>query len=125
MELAQALKALGLVGDMLALVTRTRALPTAAYSRPGDRSKAYDHYDSIQVAKVLIAPSAILLVDDVITRGATLLGIGARVLEAYSEIPVLGFAAMRAISSPAEFVSLVDPRRGQVALRGEQTLRIP
>ena len=107
---------------MLALVIRSRALPKAAYSRPGDRSKASDHCDSVQVAKVLIAPSAILLVDGLITRGATQLGIGARVLEAYPGISVLGAAAMRAISSPAEFVNFVDPHRGQVALRGEQTL---
>lgn len=43
----------------------------------------------------------------------------------YPGIPVLGFVAMRGISSPAGFVSVVDPRPEQVALRGEQTLRMP
>jgi len=124
-ELGLALREVGLVGEVLELAERMSALPKSAASLPGKRSKAIDHFNTVQVTKKLIAPSWILLVDDVITRGATMLGIAGRVMEAYPGIPVLGFAAMRALSQPDPFVRLVDPCRGRVSLSGDQTFRRP
>lgn len=124
-ELGLALREVGLVGEVLELAVRMSALPKSAVSLPGNRSKAIDHFNTVQVTKKLIAPSSILLVDDVITRGATMLGIAGRVMEAYPGIPVLGFAAMRALSHPHPFERLVDPCRGRVTLSGDQTFRRP
>lgn len=124
-ELALALKETGLVGDVLTLVKRIHALPKSATSLASERSKAINHYNSVQVTKKLIAPSSILLVDDVITRGATMLGIAASVMEAYPDIPIRGFAAMIAISDSNAFRSILMPCRGKITLHGDQTRRRP
>lgn len=125
MELALALKALGLVGEVLPLLERTIALPKSAFSLASERSKAIDHYNSVTLSKALIAPSSILLVDDVITRGATMLGVAGRLVEEYPNVQVKGFAAMRAVTNPDEFQNLLDPRKGKISLLGDQTIRRP
>lgn len=65
------------------------------------------------------------LTNDVIRRGATLLGIAGRVKETYPNLTVQGFAAMRAISDSNKFKRLLDPCKGVVRLSGDQTLRRP
>ena len=124
-ELALALKGLGLVGDVLPLVKRQSALPKAATSVPSARPKAAAHYESVVVEQRLIAPSSILLVDDVVTRGATMLGIAGRVKETYPHLAIRGFAAMRAISEASKFNSLFAPCKGTIRLSGDQTIRRP
>ncbi len=125
LELANSLKEAGLVGEVAPIAERTRALPKSAFSQASARSKAADHYDSVKVTRTLTGATSILLVDDVITRGATLLGICARVMEAYPGLPIFGFAAMRAVSPPDKFERIFDPQRGKVTLRGDQTYRTP
>lgn len=125
LELATELKEAGLVGEVEELALRTSALPKSATSSPKERSRAIDHYGSIEVAPKLLGSRPILLVDDVLTRGATMLGVAGRVLETYPESPVFGFAAMRAISDPKDFKGLVSPERGWIYLKGDQTLRRP
>jgi orotate phosphoribosyltransferase len=54
---------------------RIHRLPKSATSKASDRPKAIDHYNSFGIQKILSEePKEILLVDDVITRGATMLG---------------------------------------------------
>lgn len=125
LELATELKRVGLVGDVEELVLRTSALPKSATSNPKDRPKAIEHHGSIGVIPKLLGSRPILLVDDVVTRGATMLGVAGRVLETYPDSPVYAFAAMRAISEAREFTGLVSPVRGWITLKGDQTHRRP
>jgi phosphoribosylpyrophosphate synthetase len=53
----------------------------------------------MQVQKVLSEPSNILLVDDIITRGATLLGAASRLAEAFPKAEIRAFAVMRAFQA--------------------------
>lgn len=124
-DLAVALQEVGLVGEVLDLVERHEALPKSATSRAQDRSKAADHYRSLTVVRNLLPPTAILLVDDVVTRGATLVGTAGRIQEAYPGVPIRAFAAMRAISEPEHFRALVDPVVGVITRKGASTHREP
>ena len=124
-DLAAALEEVGLVGEVLSLVERTVALPKSATSRAQDRPKAIDHYNSLEVITGLLPPTKLLMVDDVVTRGATLLGTAGRVRDAYPDVPILAFSAMRAISEPSEFRGLVDPVVGTITRRGAYTHREP
>jgi hypothetical protein len=123
--LANALKEAGLVADVLVCLTRKYALKKNATSAPDERSTAQEQYDSIEAERTLLAPEKFLLVDDILTRGATLLGCANRLSELFPGVPVQGFAAMRTISDEKEFSSLYDPCLGTVSLRGEQTFRRP
>ncbi len=125
LELATELKTVGLVGEVEELALRTAPLPKSATSSPKERPKAIEHHGSIGVIPKLLGSRPILLVDDVVTRGATMLGVAARLLETYPDSPVFGFAAMRAISEPADFTGLVSPVKGWITLKGDQTRRRP
>lgn len=124
--LAQAMQKAGLVGEVLPCAIRRYAVNKAATSLAKDRPLISDHYKSVEIQRTLISPASILLVDDVVTRGATFLGVAKRVLEAFPGIEIRCFAAMRAISDETKFQSLVDPCQGLITLtRNGQAHREP
>lgn len=62
---------MGIVFDCL---ERKNPVPQSHLLKPQNRLKPIDHYNSIIVKNSLKEPNKIVLIDDVITRGATLLG---------------------------------------------------
>lgn len=113
------------LGKLSECLIRTRPLPRASTSLAENRPKAHDHFDTLAVNTVLSEPAEILLVDDVITRGATSLGAANRLAEAFPNSNIRVFTAMRAVSPPDKFVRIYDPRRGTIELLGENTYRRP
>jgi len=67
----------------------------------------------------------IVLVDDVITRGATMLGAASRLAEVYPEAEIRCFAMIRTMSRSETFVRILDPCLGHIRLSGDQTFREP
>jgi gamma-glutamylcysteine synthetase len=67
----------------------------------------------------------IVLVDDVVTRGATLLGAANRLTEAFPNVRIRAFAAMRTMTPPLVFRAINDPCIGTIELRGIDTFRRP
>lgn len=64
--------------------------------------------------------------DDVITRGATLLGAVNKLADAFPNAKIRAFAFMRTMSNSAEFVNIFDPRKGKIILRDDgSTIRRP
>ena len=126
-RLATALLQCGLGKQVAQMLERVRPVPKAALSKPENRPLPQQHYDSMQVQKLLSDPSNILLVDDIITRGATLLGAASRLAEAFPRAEIRAFAAMRAITTDNEFQQVYSPTTGKIILRQAQgdTLRRP
>ena len=104
-----------------------REIPLSRSSKVSapNRPKALQHYDSMKVKDLLFKPREIVLVDDVITRGATALGSINRIAEAFPNTKIRVFAAMRTISNSDEFSKIVQPCTGTVSLVGENTFRKP
>jgi len=114
------------LGKELNCLIRTKPVPKAASSRPEDRPRAIDHYQSIEVQTNMTSPVNIILVDDVITRGATLLGAASRLHEAFPDATIRAFAVLRTISNPDEFNKIFLPVKGSITLDpGGQTRRSP
>ena len=88
---------------------RTKAVSKSSTAGKGKRPKASDHYDSMEVSRDLINPERILIVDDVITLGATLVAGVARVKEAYPDAEVKAFALLRTKSFEPDIENLVAP----------------
>ena len=124
-RLANALVRKGLGIKVVECLKRVKPLPKSATSLAVNRPKAAAHFDSLEVEKILFEPAEILLIDDVVTRGATLLGAANKLLEAYPNTHIRAFAVVRTISSPEDFVNIYDPRIGTITLRGEGTHRVP
>lgn len=110
------------VADML---LRKIPLPKAATSRAENRPKAAQHCKSLEVQETLILPKEIVLVDDIVTKGATLLGAANKLKKVFPEVNIRAFCAMRAISPSSKFRDVYDPCVGAITLHGEETSRVP
>ena len=67
----------------------------------------------------------ILLIDDVVTRGATLLGVANKLADAFPNARIHGFAALRTISDPNQFIRINDSCVGKIKLIDNETYRDP
>jgi predicted amidophosphoribosyltransferase len=115
-RIANALVAAGIGKQVAPWLTRTKAVPKAASSSPSERPTAEQHYESITVQGALFNPEEIVLVDDVVTRGATLLGCANRLADAFPQCRIRAFVAMRTISNSNEFESVYAPCIGTIDL---------
>jgi hypothetical protein len=116
-QLCHALRGQGLGAEVAPLLERSEPIPKAARSLSVDRPTASRHYETLRARPGLSAPTEILLVDDVVTAGATLLGSASRLAEAFPDVPIRAFAAVRTISLGGEFRRTSDPVRGTIVLR--------
>jgi predicted amidophosphoribosyltransferase len=107
----------GLGGRAARLLVRTEAIPKAATSISSARPDALRHYRTLGVQKDLLSVPEIVLVDDVVTTGAALLGSANRLLESYPDAPVRGFAAIRTMSDSSQFEKIIHPVVGTIELR--------
>lgn len=125
-RLAIELSKRGCGGDIVECIFRRLPLRKSATSDPKDRPTALQHFNSIGIQTNLISnPKEILLVDDVITRGATTLGAANRLFMTFPNAKIRVFAAIRTVSYPDNFDNIYDARFGTIALRGDQTFRRP
>jgi len=126
-RLCKALRNAGLAADVLTLLTRIKAVPKSATAGRGQRPSPETHYESLSVQRAapLLAPTArFTIVDDVITRGATLLASYARLEEAYPNVPINCFALIRTMSS-GEVDSVLSPVVGVISLAEGRLQRSP
>lgn len=116
--------AAGLGARWLPLLVRATTVAKSAASRNEERPSAETHYGSFVVRPDLAATACITVVDDVITRGATMLAAIARLAEAYPRATVRGFALLRTQSDdPIDEVK--EPVRGTVVRVPWGTKRTP
>jgi len=104
---------------------RSTSLPKSSTSLASNRPKAIQHYNSMKVKELLFNPKEIILIDDVITRGATTLGAVNKLIDAFSNARIRVFAVMRTISNPDEFSEIIQPCTGTILLLGDNTQRSP
>lgn len=124
--IADCFKLSGLAVRVLPPVHRMTPVPKAAYSRPSARLKAADHYKTMGLPKVVLVdpPDDILVVDDVVTSGATLLAAVAVTREAYPNARVRAFAVARTGQVPAGRID--EPVVGVIQMKPDgRTVRRP
>ena len=93
---------------------RTYAVSKSSTAGSGRRPTASEHYDSLEVIRDLIEPARILIVDDVITMGATLVACTARVKEAFPNSAVKSFAVLRTKGFVDEIDSVLNPVTSEI-----------
>ena len=125
-RIAAALVGAGLGKEVVPCLVRVKSVSKAALSRPQERPTPAEHYESMGVQKRLSKPAEVVLVDDVVTRGATLLGATNRLADVFPQTRIRAFAAMRTISDPSDFSKVYGPCTGTITLRASgDTLRRP
>jgi len=125
-RLADALVGVGLGESTHPLLKRIRTIPKSASSGPGQRPTAQLHYETLEARRRLLAPDTrIVLVDDVITSGATMLGAASVLAEEYPFSDIKAFAMVRTISNASDFSAIILPCIGKITRRGDFTHREP
>jgi len=95
---------------------RVKPLQKAATSTSGNRPSAAQHQDSQRVQKLISDPNSILIVDDVVTSGATLVGSSKCLKAAFPNARISAFAAMRTVSNSNNFKEIIDPIINNIVL---------
>jgi len=124
-RIAKAIVSAGLAHSVSPCLTRKSAVPKSSYVSAKGRPTALVHYNSMLVKPPLSKPTRIMLVDDVITRGSTLLAAASLLRNAFPDSIIRAFAVVRTISNPEEFLAFLNPCTGKITLKGGETYRKP
>jgi hypothetical protein len=106
-------------------VRRVRRVRKSATAPPGLRPTVAEHYESFAVERGLAAPSRIILVDDVVTKGRTLLAAAARLQEAFPTSDIRAFALLRTLGLGQKIDRLLAPCVGEIRWRAGDAYRSP
>lgn len=100
----------------LDLIERVSAVQKSATASSGNRPYPGHHFESMRVRRLATPPRAITLVDDVITRGSTILGAAAVLRNAFPDTYVSAFALVRTCGLVPDVQAIVNPVAGVVEL---------
>lgn len=152
-RLAGCLAELGLAAAVCTALTRRHAVKKSAFAAAGERPSVRTHYDSfaiqgpggkgsvsgsgqtgsgrsaaavqLGISMNHLAPPRLVLVDDVITRGRTLLAAAARLRRAFPASDIGAFALLRTLEREEALQRNPDPREGWVRWQRGDAHRIP
>lgn len=104
--IAEAFLSEGLGDSMALLLERIEEVPQSSRIHIGsNRPRPQIHYESLAIAPPLVTPLKVILVDDVVTRGSTLIAAATRVRSLLPDAEIVSFALAR-----VEDVDLVEHR---------------
>jgi hypothetical protein len=124
-QLAEALVCEGLGAAAWRGLHRITPVPKSAYALTGARPSIGRHYDSFALASPLCQPHSIILIDDIVTKGRTLLAAAVRLHEAFPRAHIKAFALVRTMGLVSEVNRLLDPCRGEIRWRSGEAIRRP
>lgn len=110
----------GLGQDILPVVNRTTAVPKSAGS--ATRPPLHQHIDSLTVQARLSPPSRLLLVDDVVTSGTTMMACAIKLAQTFPGVPVSGFALAR-VQSVGNPPRVFEPLVERIVVDGHRCIR--
>jgi hypothetical protein len=132
-HLVTCLYEMGLAGAAWEGLHRVHAVARSATAPAGERPTVQQHYDSFAVEAATLSgrsagravPDRIVLVDDVITKGRTLLAGAMRLREAFPYAQVRAFALFRTMGLAGHIERLLDPCEGEIRCVREDAWRHP
>jgi phosphoribosylpyrophosphate synthetase len=124
-DLARALVQEGLGTMAWPGLHRVCAVPKSATAAPGARPTVSCHFESFLMERSSVDPASVVLIDDVITKGRTLLAAAARVREAFPNAQIRAFALLRTMGFTTGIEHLLDPCRGEIRWQRGDARRIP
>jgi hypothetical protein len=125
-QLAMALRQLGLARDVWLGLERRYPVRKSATALVGARPSVRQHYESFSVAPAPNPlPNRIILVDDVITKGRTLLAAAARLRYELPHADIRAFALVRTMGFLSQLDRLLAPCAGVVHWAGGDARREP
>jgi hypothetical protein len=125
MRIAEEFVRIGLAREAMPVLKRREPIEKSALHRAGARRPGpEDHIRTITVEALAAAATRVVLVDDVVTRGATLLGCASLLRRVMPHVAISAFAAVRTISG-REIDSMLAPVVGMITYSNGRLLREP
>jgi predicted amidophosphoribosyltransferase len=124
-ELAQALVLAGLGSKSWPGLHRVSAVRKSATAAQGARPTVALHYDSFGIEQPSFRADSLVLIDDVITKGRTLLAAASRVREAFPDAQIRAFALLRTMGLTSGVPRLLEPCKGVICWRAGDARRVP
>lgn len=119
----------GLAMSSAPILERIRVVPKSSTSAVGERPKPLDHMRSMAVVRQpeldLQRITRVTLIDDVITRGATLIAGASLLQQHFPKAEIRVFAVVRTKSYEAEVGTILEPIIGEVVFNGVDADRKP
>jgi hypothetical protein len=113
-RIARALQAQGLAAAVEPLLERVEAVPKSAYAAPGDRPSVERHHASLRVTSLLAPGEDLVLVDDVVTKGRTLLAAASVLASAFPHARIRAFALIRYQGFAEDLAASLSPVTGAI-----------
>ena len=104
---------------------RTVRVRKSAFASPGERLDPQEHYDSMAVHSLsMLIGETIILVDDFVTRGSTLIGAASRIAESFPNANILAFVIVRTVYTHL-LKELIAPCVGTITCENGRPTRDP
>jgi len=123
--IACALRAAGHGKVVWPALRRVRAIPKSAWARPGSRPEFPEHYTSLELIDHQPPALRLLLVDDFVTRGRTLLAAAAVLYQAVPRAHLRAFALVRTEGLAPDIAAITAPTIGAIRYLGGDAFRSP
>jgi predicted amidophosphoribosyltransferase len=124
-RLAVALHGVGLGRTVWPGIQRRFPVRKSATALNADRPTTQLHYESLSVPALASEPEKIVLIDDVITKGRTILAAAARLHQALPNTDIRAFALVRTMGFLPDVACFVEPCKGYVRWGGGDARRDP
>ncbi len=123
LELCRELCRRGLGDEVQAVLQRVEGVANSALV-PRHRPSVDQHYQSLGITSLVREPRRLLLVDDVVTRGATLMAAAQRLAVAYPATHVEAFALAR-VQGAGDVEQAIQPCLEHIKLTRTGCIRLP
>jgi pyrimidine operon attenuation protein/uracil phosphoribosyltransferase len=123
--LARALAREGLGATVWTGLQRVRPVRKSATADCGKRPTVATHYRSFAIDAGFAPPEECVLIDDVVTKGRTMLAAAARMHDAFPTARIRAFALLRTMGMVAEVERLIEPCQGEIRWRSGDAHRTP
>ena len=124
-KICEAILARGLAAAVVPALERVDAVARSAHAAQGERPLTSVHFESLRAHGFVDVGASILVVDDVLTKGATALAAVSRLAEVYPDAQIATFALVRTMGLVAEIEQILDPAIGTIRLIDDEVRREP
>jgi predicted amidophosphoribosyltransferase len=124
-RICQALLAAGLGSEVWPTLQRVSAVPKSALAAPGERPEVQVHVTSLEVVDRLPPTARVLLVDDFITKGRTLLAAASVLANVFPGVDARGFAVVRTMGLVPDIERIASPVVGEIRFERGDAARNP